>query len=66
MKHKKIEVTKVFGNKRLASLPYDIPVKPQDLDAFLNSTEPPTECYPHLDDLDPAAHLPAESFPHQE
>jgi len=50
IKKKLLEEKRVFGNKRFVSLPADTPIKLTDLKVS-NYIEPPTESFPHEEDL---------------
>ena len=56
--NKKIMSKITMGNKKLVSFPFDMVVKPYDLEGYLSS-DLPSECYDQSQD-----ELPTESYPH--
>ena len=58
IKHKKLESKKLFGNKRLVSLPADTIIKPSDWESYF-ADQPPTESFLHWPPDDPT------EYPHE-
>ena len=58
IKNKKLESKKLFGNKRLVSLPADTIIKPSDWESYF-ADQPPTESFLHWPPDDPT------EYPHE-